>query len=46
VFLNLRRLIEARGGRLVILRPARSVALVLRMMGLDDVAAVAPDGVD
>jgi anti-anti-sigma factor len=44
VFLNLRRLLEERGGRLVIMRPRKSVAMVLRMMGLDDVLTGTPDG--
>jgi anti-anti-sigma factor len=44
VFLNLRRLVEGRGGHLVIRRPVKSVALVLGMMGLDDVVVVSPDG--
>jgi anti-sigma B factor antagonist len=43
LFVDLRRVLEERGGRLEIVRPQKPVHLVLRMMGLDDLIVASPD---
>jgi anti-anti-sigma regulatory factor len=44
LFMDLRRMLEERGGRLEIARSQKTVTMVLRMMGLDELLVGSPDG--